>query len=284
MKISLGFSPCPNDCFIFDALVNGAIKTEGLEFEVVMEDVQTLNELAIDNKIDVTKISYATLPPILENYAALKAGGALGNGTGPLLISKFPLPEPAIKFTTVAIPGKNTTAHVLFALNFPEAGNKLFKLYNEIEDFVLSSATDMENLQEVKTGVIIHENRFTYEKKGLHKLADLGKYWEETTGFPIPLGGIVIKRSLGKELALKMNELIKESVIYSMNKLPAISQFVKNHAQEMEETVMRSHIDLYVNDFSVDIGISGENAIQKFLQVHSEIHKLPLPEKEIFAV
>jgi 1,4-dihydroxy-6-naphthoate synthase len=116
----------------------------------------------------------------------------------------------------------------------------------------------------------------------LHKLADLGKYWEETTGFPIPLGGIVIKRSLGKELALKMNELIKESVIYSMNKLPAISQFVKNHAQEMEETVMRSHIDLYVNDFSVDIGISGENAIQKFLQVHSEIHKLPLPEKEIF--
>ncbi len=184
-----------------------------------------------------------------------------------LLISKIPIPETAVKFTTVAIPGKNTTAHVLFALNFPEANNKVFKVYNEIEDFVQSSSDSLDNLQEVKTGVIIHENRFTYEQKGLHKLADLGNYWESTTGFPIPLGGIIIKRSLGKEIAREINELIRQSVIYSMDRLPNISDFVRNH---------------YVNDYSVDIGTSGEKAIEKFIQVHSEMNKIPVPEVEVF--
>lgn len=282
MKLTLGFSPCPNDSFIFDALVNGLIDSGRYTFESVIEDVQTLNELAIDGKIDITKISCATLPLVLENYAYLRAGGALGKGTGPLLISKIPIPETAVKFTTVAIPGKNTTAHVLFALNFPEANNKVFKVYNEIEDFVQSSSDSLDNLQEVKTGVIIHENRFTYEQKGLHKLADLGNYWESTTGFPIPLGGIIIKRSLGKEIAREINELIRQSVIYSMDRLPNISDFVRNHAMEMEESVMRAHIDLYVNDYSVDIGTSGEKAIEKFIQVHSEMNKIPVPEVEVF--
>lgn len=282
MKLTLGFSPCPNDSFIFDALVNGFVDSGVYEFEPVIEDVQTLNELAIDGKIDVTKISCATLPLILENYLALRSGGALGKGTGPLLISKIPVPESAIKFTTIAIPGKNTTAHVLFALNYPDAANKVYKVYNEIEDFVLGSASDLDNLQEVKTGVIIHENRFTYESKGLYKLSDLGAYWENSTGFPIPLGGIVIKRNLGNKVASEINELIKESVLYSMQRLPEISGFVREHATEMEESVMRSHIDLYVNDYTVDIGNSGRKAIEKFIQVHSEINKIPLPKVETF--
>ncbi len=284
MKLTLGFSPCPNDTFIFDALVNGLIDTGDLEFDLVMEDVQTLNELAIAGKIDVTKISYGTLPLVLEHYGLLRSGGALGMGTGPLLIAKFPLPGPAVNQARVAIPGKHTTAHVLFALNFPDAHNKVFMPYNAVEDFVLNSAADLEDVRKVQLGVIIHENRFTYERKGLVKISDLGAHWESTTGLPIPLGGIVMRRSLGDTLAARLNTLIAESARYAFARLPVLSDFFRDHAQEMEEEVMRSHIELYVNDFSLDVGVEGEEAVQEFLRIHSALNKIPLGDQPVFMV
>src|SRR5690349_20345351 len=176
MKLTLGFSPCPNDTFIFDALVNNKIDTGGISFEVVMDDVQSLYEMAIDGKLDITKISYGSLPLILNQYVVLSSGSALGKGVGPLLIAPFELPSPAVKQCVVAIPGRHTTAHVLFSLAFPDATNKVFLRYDEIENFVLSNNGSLENIQSVKLGVIIHENRFTYQLKGLVKQTDLGNF------------------------------------------------------------------------------------------------------------
>jgi 1,4-dihydroxy-6-naphthoate synthase len=282
MKLRLGFSPCPNDTYIFDALVNNKIDTGGISFEVVMEDVQALNEMAIQKKLDVTKISYGSLPLILDNYVVLSSGSALGKGVGPLLISPFPLPEPAIKQCVIAIPGRHTTAHVLFSLAFPEATNKVFLRYNEIEDFVLDNNGSLENIQSVKLGVIIHENRFTYQDKGLISQIDLGNFWEAETGLPVPLGGIVADRSLPDDVKFQVQNLIRKSLEYSIAQGHELSDFVKVNAVEMSSEVMRKHIVLYVNDFSLDLGEPGKKAIIKFLQVHSSINKLPISFDNIF--
>ena len=282
MNLSLGFSPCPNDTFIFDALVNKKIDTEGLEFNVQMHDVQTLNEMAIDNKIDITKISYGSLPLLLDNYIVLNSGSALGIGVGPLLISSFTLPSPAVKQCTIAIPGKNTTAHVLFSLAYPDAHNKVFLRYDEIENFVLGNKGSLDNIQAVKLGVIIHENRFTYQDKGLVKQTDLGHFWEEETGFPVPLGGIVAKRSLPSDIIAKVERLIKKSIEYSYEQAGRLSNFIRDNAQEMSEEVMRQHIALYVNDFTLDLEENGREAIRKFIQVHSAINKLEINTSQLF--
>lgn len=271
MKLSLGFSPCPNDTFIFDALVNKKIDTEGLDFEVFLEDVQTLNEWAIAGKLDISKISYGVLPQLLANYCVLSSGGALGKGAGPLLISKWQSSpeESEIERKPVAVPGKNTTANLLFSLAYPKATNKKFMIFSEIENAVLKG--------EVDYGVIIHENRFTYQAKGLHKVIDLGDYWEHQTGLPIPLGGIVAKKTIDKPTRNKINRLIRRSVEYAFTNYPTITDYVKQHAQEMSEAVMRQHIDLYVNDYSIDLGEEGRNAINKLLLVYNSMH----PEQEI---
>jgi len=282
MKLTIGFSPCPNDTFIFDALVNNKINTGDLEFDVIMEDVQTLNEMAIGGKADITKISYGSLPLILNNYLVLSSGSALGKGVGPLLIAPFELPAPAVKQCVIAIPGKYTTAHVLFSLAFPEAINKVFLRYDEIEDFVLSNNGSLEDIQSVKLGVIIHENRFTYQERGLVKQTDLGKFWETETGLPVPLGGIVANRKLPKDVQLKVQSLIRESLKYAYAHEKELSDFVKDNAREMSPDVMQMHIDLYVNDFSNDLGDEGKKAVMKFLQVHSSINKIPMEEKNIF--
>ena len=282
MKLTIGFSPCPNDTFIFDALVNNKINTGDLEFEVIMEDVQTLNEMAIRGKADITKISYGSLPLILNNYLVLSSGSALGKGVGPLLIAPFELPAPAVKQCVIAIPGKYTTAHVLFSLAFPEAINKVFLRYDEIEDFVLSNNGSLEHIQSVKLGVIIHENRFTYQERGLVKQTDLGKFWETETGLPVPLGGIVANRKLPEVVQLKVQSLIRESLKYAYAHEKELSDFVKDNAREMSPDVMKMHIDLYVNAFSNDLGDEGKKAVMKFLQVHSSINKIPVEEKNIF--
>ena len=282
MKLTIGFSPCPNDTFIFDALVNNKINTGDLEFDVIMEDVQTLNEMAIGGKTDITKISYGSLPLILDNYLVLSSGSALGKGVGPLLIAPFEIPAPAVKQCVIAIPGKYTTAHVLFSLVFPEAINKVFLRYDEIEDFVLSNNGSLEHIQSVKLGVIIHENRFTYQKRGLVKQTDLGKFWETETGLPVPLGGIVANRKLPEDVQLKVQSLIRESLKYAYAHEKELSDFVKDNAREMSPDVMQMHIDLYVNDFSNDLGDEGKKAVMKFLQVHSSINKIPVEEKNIF--
>ena len=262
--IELGFSPCPNDTFIFDALVNHKIDTKGYEFNLHLEDVQTLNEWALQGKLSLSKISYGVWPMVKNNYQLLNAGGALGKGVGPLLIYKENNNKPNPATMTVAIPGKNTTAHLLFSLAFPEVKNKQILVFNEIEDAVLSGKVD--------AGVIIHENRFTYAQKGLSKWMDLGTYFEETFNAPIPLGGIIARNDMPKEQVKILDALIKESVEFAFkNSYDNLPEFVKCHSQEMSEQVMRQHIDLYVNDFSVDMGEVGKKAITQLEKLWSEL-------------
>lgn len=273
MKLTLGFSPCPNDTFIFDALVNGKIDTDGLEFDVQLEDVQTLNEWAKTDKLDVSKISYGVLPLVLHDYVTLNSGGALGKGVGPLLISKSVVSSQwSIDDKTIAVPGVNTTAHMLFSLAFPNANNKQFLVFHEIEDAVLSGKVD--------AGVIIHENRFTYQDKGLTKLMDLGEYWEQQLQVPIPLGGIIAKRSLGDELTRKVDSLIQQSVEYAFANYPELTDYTRQHSQEMSEAVMRQHIDLYVNNYSINLGEEGKKAVTTMLDVYQQLHPSVTISKE----
>jgi 1,4-dihydroxy-6-naphthoate synthase len=265
MKLSLGFSPCPNDTFIFDALVNKKIDTAGLDFEVHLEDVQTLNNFALEDKLDFSKISYGVLPLLLHSHTLLSSGGALGNGVGPLLICKDQNITPdQVNNLRIAIPGKNTTAYLLFSYVYPNAKNISFYVFNEIEAAVLSG--------EVDAGVIIHENRFTYAEKGLYKITDLGAEWETKTKSPIALGGIVASNKIPKPIMQKVDDLIAKSVKYAFENYPTISEYVCRHAQEMSEAVMRKHIDLYVNDFSIDMGLAGKNAVETLVNIYQQIN------------
>jgi len=269
MRLKLGISPCPNDTFIFDAMLHGKIDTEGFEFEYVLEDVETLNKMALQASLDLSKVSYGVVPKLLPNYRLLDAGGALGKGVGPLFISKNndTFSTNSLHELSVVLPGMHTTAHLLFSLAFPEIRKKIFLPFHEIENAILSGMAD--------TGVIIHENRFTYSSKGLHKLADLGDIWETNTGMPIPLGGIVSKRSLDITLSRKINRIIRSSLVYAFENMEVLPSFVKDNAQEMEESVMRKHIDLYVNDFSLGLGSSGRSAVWKLLEASSVLYPEP---------
>ncbi len=254
MNFSLGFSPCPNDCFIFDALVHKKIDTHGIDFTVVMEDVEALNNRAFKQELDVTKLSYHAFIYLTQHYALLNSGSALGFNCGPLLVqsSKFKVED--IDKATIAIPGKYTTANFLLSLAFPNARNKKEILFSDIEGAVLSHQVD--------AGLLIHENRFTYEEKGLEKIIDLGEFWDSLIHAPIPLGGIVVKKSIDTKLQKTIDSLIKQSVEFAFANPESCMDFVKQHAQEMSEDVMKKHIALYVNNFSVDLGTVGKEAIQ----------------------
>ncbi|MBT9483860.1 1,4-dihydroxy-6-naphthoate synthase [Sediminibacterium sp.] len=260
MKFSLAFSPCPNDTFIFDALVNSKIDTKGLSFEVFLEDVQTLNEWALQGKMDFSKISYGVWNKVQNQYQLLNSGGALGKGVGPLLITR-PGNINSVNDMTIAIPGENTTAHLLFSLAYPNATKKVFKVFHEIENAVLNG--------EVDAGVIIHENRFTYEAKGLKKIIDLGAYWEETQQLPIPLGGIIAKKTIDPAIIQEVDALIKQSIEYAFAHYPIVAPYVSEHSQEMSEEVMRQHINLYVNNFSLDLGTEGLQAVEKLTKIQN---------------
>ena len=257
MHITLGFSPCPNDTFIFDALVHQKIPTQGLTFTYQLADVETLNNWAIQNTLQVTKISYGVLPKVLPHYALLQSGSALGTGVGPLLIANSANIN-AIADYTIALPGEHTTANLLFTMAYPSATNKIFLPYHEIENFVL---------QQKGLGVIIHENRFTYAEKGLHKIIDLGQFWENSTAHPIPLGGIVVSRKLDTAVQLLIEKLIQQSIEYAYKQYPQLSTFITQHAQEMSEAIMRKHIDLYVNNYSLQLGEKGKAAVLKLLSI-----------------
>jgi len=267
MKLSLGFSPCPNDTFIFDALVNNKIYTEGVEFDPVLEDVETLNLWAMQGKLSITKLSFPAFFKSIDRYLLLDSGSALGRGVGPLLISGRPNVTTEIERATIVLPGANTTAHLLFSFAFPGASKKRFTVFSDIEAEVLSGKADL--------GVIIHENRFTYHERGLHKVMDLGEYWEDKMKVPVPLGGIAILRSLGTVAAEKISALIKRSIQYAFDKYPVVSDYVKRHSQEMSEDVMRKHIDLYVNNYSLDLGADGKKAIETLHEVFSKTHNAP---------
>ena len=261
MKLSLGFSPCPNDTFIFDALVNKKIDTEGIELEPVLEDIETLNKWAAEGKLDVTKLSFPAFFQNLDKYISLPSGGALGNGVGPLLVAKKEIGADKIDSLKIAIPGVHTTANFLFSFAFPNAVNRFPVLFSTIEEAVLNEDADM--------GLLIHENRFTYHQRGLAKIMDMGEYWQQQTGLPIPLACIAVKRNIDKNVQEKIGTLIRKSVEYAFANYPYIAPYVKEHSQTMEEEVMRKHIDLYVNDFSIDIGEKGRAAIEKFYEVFS---------------
>lgn len=258
MHFNIGFSPCPNDTFIFDALVHQKIDTEGFSFAPILADVQTLNEWALKGKLALTKISYGVWPLLQDKYHLLQSGGALGRGVGPLLIAKKQVKDLLeVDHFKVAVPGVNTTAHLLFSMAFPNAKNKEFLVFNNIEDAVLAGTVD--------AGVIIHENRFTYQNKGLVKLMDLGENWEQKLQCPIPLGGIVLSKNFNATVQKKIDRLIHNSVEYAFSQYPKIAPFVIAHAQEMSEDVMRQHINLYVNDFSLELGEAGNKAVEQLV-------------------
>lgn len=264
MKLTLGFSPCPNDTFIFDALVNQKIDTGGLSFDVVLEDVETLNQWALEGKLDITKLSFPAFFKSAHEYILLPSGSALGKGVGPLLISRKDNPTPDVSKSRIAIPGFNTTANLLLSFAYPDAILKTPMIFSAIEDAVVSGETDL--------GLIIHENRFTYQDKGLHKVLDLGEYWENKMKVPIPLGGIAAKRSLDPSLIQQVSHQIRKSLEFAFAHYPVVTGYVKDHSQSMSEQVMRQHIDLYVNDYSLALGAEGRTAIRELHQVYQRIH------------
>lgn len=253
MKLSLAFSPCPNDTFIFDALIHGKIAHGDMDFDVHYQDVQELNTAAKSGLYDITKLSYNAASKLLDQYQILDSGGALGFGCGPLLIAKQELTTEAISSGKIAIPGLDTTAYFLLTQAFPNLKNVTPMLFSTIEDAVLNG--------EVDAGLIIHENRFTYEAKGLVKIMDLGEYWEKTTGHPIPLGCIAVRRSLPEVLKKNISKWIKQSVEYAWAHPGEGLEYIRCHSQEMAEEVIQSHIKLYVNEYSASLGQKGKEAV-----------------------
>ena len=281
MKLSLGFSPCPNDTFIFDALIHNKIDTEGIEFEVFFDDVETLNKKVFRNEPDISKLSFYAFAYAMKNYALLDSGSALGHGVGPLLISKNKdytretLEDDDASKLIVGIPGEFTTANFLLMLAFPQLTNKKILTFSKIESSLLSDSIDL--------GLIIHENRFTYQGKGLNKIIDLGDFWEQETGFPIPLGGIVINRRIDRKTQQTVNRLIRESVEFAFANPKSALEFIKSHAQEMDEEVMYKHIDLYVNEYSRSLGPKGREAVNFLFTKAIEMDIIPAVDFPIFA-
>lgn len=265
IKLTLGFSSCPNDTYIFDALVNGKIDTEGIEFIPVIADVEALNNSAFKQELQITKLSYHALGHLLPYYGLLNSGSALGNNCGPLLIAKQSLSAEELKSAGIAIPGKYTTANFLLGLAYPNLENKKVMLFSDIEQAVLDGV-------DVQAGLIIHENRFTYQRKGLIKILDLGEFWESTTGLPIPLGGIAVQRNLPLQLKQKIDRLIKKSVQYAFEHEQETMPYIKLHAQEMEESVIMQHIKLYVNSYTLDLGNTGIEAVGRLFAMAQDLN------------
>ena len=281
MKLTLGFSPCPNDTFIFDALTHGKIDTEGLTFDVFFDDVETLNQKAMRGELDVTKLSFHAFAYVVEKYALLNAGSALGFGVGPLLICKkeniekiHSLLTSHISHLKIGIPGKYTTANFLLGVAYPQLQDKREMVFSDIEDALLNDEIDL--------GLIIHENRFTYQDKGLHKVMDLGNYWEEKTSCAIPLGGIVVNRKLPIDVQQKINRLIRKSVEFAFANPKSAIEFIRQHAQEMDEAVMYKHIDLYVNQYSIDLGLEGKKAIDTLFEIATQNKVIPELTKDLY--
>jgi 1,4-dihydroxy-6-naphthoate synthase len=277
MTLTLGASPCPNDCFIIDAIVHRRIDLEGLDFDVRLDDVEALNRAAFAGQLDVTKLSFHAFAFCADRFVALNAGSALGRNCGPLLISRRQIDPEEVSggSLAIAIPGKYTTANFLLGFAFPAAANRTEMVFSEIEGAVLSGAVD--------AGVIIHENRFTYAAKGLRKIIDLGEHWEQQTGFAIPLGGIVASRTLPPDVIARVDRIFRRSVEFAFANPDASLPFVREHAQEMSEQVMRQHIDLYVNEYSVDLGPDGRRAVHLLLERVAAANDDSARTQELFA-
>ncbi len=256
-KLSLAYSPCPNDTFIFYALVHEKINCEGLKFETILKDVEALNQNAAVNRYDITKLSVAGFGHLRDSYALLQSGAALGSGCGPLLVAKPDLDPKMLETLPVAVPGLWTTARLLFGLYLPNAVEPVPMRFDHIMPAVKRG--------DFAAGVIIHEGRFTYPNYGLTCVQDLGKWWEDKTGLPIPLGAIAIRRNISGKTAAKIEGLIRESIEYSFNNPDHAAGYIRHHAQELVPEVIASHIRLYVNHFSIDLGNAGKKAIETLL-------------------
>ena len=276
MTLTLGFSPCPNDCFMFDAMVHGRIDLEGLDFDVRMADIEALNSAAFAGAVDITKLSFHAYAYCADDYVLLDAGSALGRNCGPLLISRRPIApeEVAAGDLRIAIPGKYTTANFLLSLAFPRATDKSECLFSDIEWGVLDGRFD--------AGLIIHENRFTFADRGLKKIIDLGEFWESETGAAIPLGGIVISRRLPADVRQRVNRVMRRSVEYAFANRDASLPFVRANAQAMSDEVMYKHIDLYVNEYSVDLGVDGRRAVEVLFERARNSGVIPEMKEDLF--
>jgi 1,4-dihydroxy-6-naphthoate synthase len=272
---TLGFSPCPNDTFIFDAMVHQKIDTEGLSFEYHLADVEALNQQAFRNELDITKLSFHAFIYLTEKYLLLNSGSALGNNCGPLLIAKKNYLSDEINDLKIAIPGAYTTANFLMTVAFPKATKKNTLLFSDIENAIITEQAD--------AGVIIHENRFTYELKGLKKIIDLGEYWESHTAMPIPLGGIAVRKNISLEIRQKINRVLKRSIEFAFANPKSSKDFVQCHAQEMDSEVMQKHIELYVNDYSLDLGNKGREAIMMMFRKAFELGMISAIPEKIFS-
>lgn len=274
-NIKVGLSPCPNDTFMFDALLHNKINLEDCVFTPVMEDVQQLNERAMRGELEVTKMSFFAYTKVAQEYKILNAGSALGKNCGPILISKKVIDKHSdISQLKVCIPGANTTANLLLNIFYPQIQNKTAILFSDIEQAVLNGDYD--------AGLIIHENRFTYQQKGLHKIVDLGEVWQQATGFHIPLGCIVVKRNLNENLQKKIDKLLYKSVKYAFSHPDSVMNFVRQHAQEMDDAIMKQHIVLYVNNFSIDLGSQGKAAIAHLFKKGQEVGLISDLPNDIF--
>jgi 1,4-dihydroxy-6-naphthoate synthase len=274
--LSLGYSPCPNDTFIFFPLVHGKIDTEGLAFREILEDVETLNQMARESRLDVTKASFHAFGHLRDDYCLLRSGGALGKGCGPLVVAREEYNMSDLKGKTIAIPGALTTAFLLLEIFDPALkDNVKIMPFNEIIDAVSTGLAD--------AGLIIHESRFTFQKAGLVKVADLGEWWEKETGNPIPLGGILARRGLGVEVIGKVDGFLRKSVEYSFSHRAESTSYIKQHAQELDDAVINQHINLYVNDYSLDMGDSGERAVRELIARAEERGIIKSSSQSLFA-
>lgn len=273
MKLTLGFSPCPNDTFIFDALVNCKIK-HNFEFDIVIADVEELNSLALANKIDITKLSYHAYAHVSHNYLICESGSALGRGNGPLFVSRLKIYPDEVPYLKIAIPGKYTTAAFLLKYAFPTIKEPDVYLFSDIEETVLSN--------EVDAGVLIHEGRFTYERKGLKLIRDLGAHWEQFSKQPIPLGCIALNRNLPHDVQHEFSRVLKESILFAMQNPASSHNFVKQHAQEQEEEITAKHIDLFVNDYTLQLGEQGREAVRFFINETKRLKIVESVPEEIF--
>lgn len=273
-SLTIGYSPCPNDTYIFYALVHGKIAVPGITFRERLEDVETLNRLALDGSLDLTKISYHALGHLRSTYALLRSGGALGRGCGPLIVARPGTSRDDLRRGPLAVPGRLTTAYLLLRLFDPGIENVEVMPFDRILQAVAGGA--------VQAGVIIHESRFTYPLFGLESLADLGAWWEQMTGLPIPLGGILGKRGLGAQILGTVEQAIRESLRYARENEDEVIGYCRRHSQEMDDTIMRRHIGLYVNDFTMDLGAEGAAAVERLLAEAVAAGILPASRTRLF--
>ena len=273
-KLKLAYSTCPNDTFIFYAIAHNVIDCRGLKFEIELADVETLNQKAKAGVYDISKLSFAAIGHLIEKYALLRSGAALGRGCGPLLVAKPGFDIEQLSSKKIAVPGMWTTACMLLGLYLSEKPRAVPMPFEKIMPAIQKDEYDC--------GVIIHEGRFTYEEYGLVRIIDLGEWWEEKTSLHVPLGGIAVRRDITSAVAGEIEELIQSSVKYSFSRREKADNYIKKHAQEMSSNVIRQHIDLYVNDFTLNLGKEGEEAIKTLFALARKSGILPISSIPLF--